>query len=103
MYSHIISSEYELTTLMTNGYYRYEVRKYIYINTIILSFAGVMLGCITGHLFSKLTLKLLSGYTDYFIEKISLSSCLTGSAISVVLIVIMSVISLRSIDIKEGQ
>ncbi len=88
----------ELIVLMINGYGAKQAKKYIYSDTILLSIVGIILGLLTGTLISTISINSIATETSHFIHGLNPMACLISVATTIVLIVIMSIISLREID-----
>ncbi len=87
----------ELIIMRINGYTFKNVKKYIYGDTILLSFIGIILGVFLGCFVGILTLKSIATDTSIFVYEINFLSCLLGVILSVVLFIIVSVIATKRI------
>lgn len=87
----------ELLTLKINGYSNKDAKRYIYLDTILLSVIGIILGLLFGTIMADLSLSAYKNESIYFISGINLMGCIIGIAFTAILTVITSLIALRKI------
>lgn len=88
----------ELIVMMINGYSIKDAKKYIYSDTIFLSAVGIILGVVFGELLGNFSASVFQNSNIIFHLMVDWKSALIGIGLSVVLILIMSIISLRKIS-----
>lgn len=88
----------EIIVLLINGYDYRTVKKYIYIDTVILTIIGTILGMVMGSILGYLTVRGFDSPVVYFIKNVELQSCLLGFVGTSLLAFIMCLIALRKID-----
>ena len=87
----------ELITMMVNGYDIRFARKYIYLDTVFLATAGIIIGAILGNIDGIInTSTMLSAFT-YFPGSIDLFSCIAGIGISALFTTVMCMNALKGI------
>lgn len=95
---HISERKKELIVLMINGYSIKKAKKYIYSDTIFLSIIGIVIGLFVGVIMGIASEKSFETSVTVFLHRLDIKACLLGILISTVMIIIVSIISLRSID-----
>lgn len=88
----------ELITMMINGFYRKDARRYIYSDTIFLTVISVLLGMAGGVYMGHMTVASVSNNVTYFYRADPMAACLIGLFSTVTLTVTMSCIALRRIN-----
>ena len=87
----------ELIVLMINGFSLKNARKYIYNDTIVLTFIGIIVGLILGAIMGSVTVSSIEPSTACFYKGVDWAAILIGALVSFVLSTIMSLIALRRI------
>ena len=98
LYTFVREKKRELTILLINGYSTRQAKKYIYSDTIFLSVLGILLGLVLGVMISRISIDSVSTAALIFLHETNLPACLISAAISALLTLLMSVISLKEID-----
>lgn len=87
----------ELIVLMINGFTLKDARRYIYSDTILLTFIGILFGLIIGCVMGDAAVRSFEGVATLFCHNIIWSACGIAAAGSAVLSFIVSLIALRKI------
>lgn len=88
----------ELIILMINGYSRKQTKRYIYVDTIILSVLGIILGVLFGTLMSDLSISTFKTETLFFQSGFDLTSVLIGIGLTAVFVVLTLLLALRKVS-----
>ena len=87
----------ELIVLMINGFSVKDAKRYIYNDTIVLTFIGIVLGLILGSAMGSITVMAIEPATATFLKGIAWRAILVGTVVTIVLATVMSLIALRRI------
>jgi len=87
----------ELITMMINGYSLRDTYKYIYTDTIVLTIIGLILGVGSGILVGSFAISGFEGASIYLLHTPNIFACLIGAGITILLVMIMSIISIREV------
>lgn len=87
----------ELLTLLVNGYGIRDAKRYIWLDTLVLTVVGVLIGLVFGTVMADISLDAYKNETIYFLSGFDLEACLIGIAVSVLLSIGTMMIALRRI------
>lgn len=87
----------EIITLMINGYSRKKASKYVYLDTIVLTFISIFIGTLLGLGLSYFGQVSIESKFLYFIHKPNWISVIISIPITISLVLLMTLISLREI------
>ncbi|AEB06505.1 protein of unknown function DUF214 [Coriobacterium glomerans PW2] len=96
--TNISERERELATIKVLGFRRGEVRRYINKETIIMTLAGIALGCPFGFAITRLLTVALKMPSLYFDTVVAPQSYLIAGAVSLAFSLIVSAMAMRSLD-----
>ena len=88
----------ELIILQINGYQLKDVRRYIYVDTIILTIIGIIIGVAVGMYLAVLAVSSFDGSFICFIKTPSAICCIEGALGAALLTFIMCKIAMRKIE-----
>ena len=87
----------ELITMMVNGYDVRFAQKYLYLDTVFLATAGIIIGAVLGNVDGIInTSTMLSAFT-YFPGSVDMFSCVAGIGISALFTTVMCIYALKGI------
>ena len=75
----------ELLTLLVNGYALRDARRYIWLDTLVLTVVGILIGLVFGTVMADISLDAYKNETIYFLSGIDVEACLIGIAVSALL------------------
>lgn len=88
----------ELIVMLINGFEYKDVKKYIYLDTIVLTTIGVILGTVLGSVLGSATMRNFDSAMVYFLRSPDVISCISGILGASLLSFIMCLIALKRID-----
>ena len=97
----ILEKKAELITLMINGYSTRFVHKYLYIDTIILSAIGFILGAVVGNLIGCNDISTLKSAYSFYPSGFDIVAILCGIGIVAVFTAVICIRALKQIDKLE--
>ena len=87
----------ELIVLMINGFSVKDAKRYIYNDTIVLTIVGIVVGLVLGAAIGAITVGSVEPMTAFFFKGVNWPALGIGTATSIVLATVMSIIALRRI------
>ena len=87
----------ELVVMRINGFTTKEVLRYVSMESIITTIAGIILGLLLGSLLGNIIIRILEQGTLLFFHGISFSSWLYSAAITAVFSIVINSIALRKV------
>lgn len=87
----------EIIILMINGYSRKSVEKYFYIDTLILTILGTVIGLAVGIINGRMSLDSFNNNATHFLNEINIPVCIIGALFSFTLSFIMCKIALKKV------
>ncbi len=87
----------EIIILMINGYSRKSVEKYFYIDTLILTILGTVIGLAVGIINGRMSLDSFNNNATHFLNEINIPACIIGVLFSFTLSFIMCKIALKKV------
>lgn len=94
----IMEKKYELIVLRINGFRSKQVKKYINVDTAILSVTGTVLGLVLGILMGNISLDAYRTASIYFEGGIDFPAALIGTCLTFVLVLSVTLLSTKKID-----
>ncbi|MDO5448469.1 MAG: hypothetical protein Q4F70_02550 [Clostridia bacterium] len=88
----------ELIVLMINGFYEKDAKKYIYLDTIVLTIIGMIFGVALGALAGYKTIQTLITEASYFMLTPDPIAMIAGVVVTAVLVVITTLIALKRVS-----
>lgn len=95
---HINKKSRELAVMRINGYTIKETKRFVYIDNILLTVAGLVLGSVFGAFLSYFVIQVLESEVEHFdLSGTIMLSCLYASIVGIVFTFVVNVIALRKI------
>lgn len=88
----------ELLTMLVNGYGVRDAKRYIWLDTLILTVVGILIGLVFGTVMADISLEAYKNETIYFMSGIDWKACLIGIAVSALLSIGTAMIALYRIE-----
>lgn len=96
---HINKKARELAVMRINGYTIKETKRFIYMDNILLTIAGLVFGSVFGAFLSHFVIQFLEAEAEHFdLSGTILLACLCASAVGIVFSFVVNVIALRKIE-----
>lgn len=94
----VMEKKNELIVLMINGFSRKDAKKYIYLDTIVMTIIGTVLGVIVGYLAGVAGIGSFESKYMYLLHNLDFFACAIGILLSISLTFIMASIAIKKID-----
>lgn len=94
---YIAEKKKELIVLMINGFSLKEARRYIYSDTILLTFIGIIAGCALGYIIGDYSITSLESQYVRFVHGVDMVSILVGIIFTSLMTFAVSAVSLKKI------
>lgn len=72
----------EIITLLVNGYGISDAKRYIWLDTLVLTIVGILIGLVFGTIMADISLEAYKNETIFFMSGVNLEACLIGIAVS---------------------
>jgi putative ABC transport system permease protein len=87
----------DLIVLMINGFSLRDAKRYIYLDSIVLTIIGIVIGIVVGSVMGYLSIQSIEFEMDDYIADPSVIACLAGVASTAFFAVLVNLIALRRI------
>jgi len=95
---YVIEKKRELITLVINGYSPKSAKSYIYKDTAVLAFIGIVIGIVLGSISGDMAISALDVDTIHMMHGVNPVACAISAAATALLMALISHLSLRLVD-----
>ncbi|MCR4922402.1 MAG: FtsX-like permease family protein [Lachnospiraceae bacterium] len=88
----------ELIIMLINGFKYHDAKRYIYSDVIVLTVFGSLLGAFAGSFLGILSITVMDSSVIYFLKSPYLAGILAGLAVTVILVIVVTILVLKKID-----